>query len=77
MKEEKKLSFENIVFYIKHSGLSNIRRVILSCLNINLKTFFLIGYDGGLGFSVDPHLMNKHLVSTHVSGAVMKSVKVG
>lgn len=30
MKEENKLSFENIVLYIKHPGLSNIRRVILS-----------------------------------------------
>lgn len=75
--KEKKMSFENIVLYIKHPGLSNIRRIILSCLNINLKNFFLIGSEGGFGFLADPHLMNKHLVSTHVSDSMVKLVKVG
>ena len=35
-----------------------------------------MNYNGRLGFSVDPHLMNKHLLSTHVSGSVVNQSKL-
>lgn len=32
--------------------------------------------DGGLGFSRDPPLMNKHLLSSYVSGSVVHQSKL-
>ena len=62
MKEAKKLFFKTVVLYIQHPGLSNIRRIVLSCLFINLQNlfFFWIDFDG---FPVDPHLMNKNFLN--------------
>lgn len=33
-------------------------------------------YNGGLGFSGGPHLMNKHLLSTHVPSSVVSQSKL-